>query len=124
MLNLNENFNDNCSLHTAAPRPILERLVNRHRDFTEPLPVRVAMGTYNINGGKHFRSIVYKNVSLSDWIYAHRQNGKRGELGKMVPLATTFILIHPRQTTRATISGSTYTPSASRRWSTSTPRTS
>ena len=82
LLNLNENFNDNCSLHTAAPRPILERLVNRHRDFTEPLPLRVAMGTYNINGGKHFRSIVYKNVSLSDWIYAHRQNGKREELEK------------------------------------------
>ena len=76
--------------HTAAPRPILERLVNRHRDFTEPLPLRVAMGTYNINGGKHFRSIVYKNVSLSDWIYAHRQNGKKGELGKMRPLATMF----------------------------------
>ena len=25
-------------------------------------------GTYNINGGKHFRSVVYKNVSLDDWL--------------------------------------------------------
>ena len=54
--------------------------MNRHKDFTEPLPLRVAMGTYNINGGKHFRSIVYKNVSLSDWIYAHKQNGKKSRV--------------------------------------------
>ena len=26
------------------------------------------MGTYNINGGKHFRSVVYKDVSLDDWL--------------------------------------------------------
>ena len=26
------------------------------------------MGTYNINGGKHFRSVVYKQVSLDDWL--------------------------------------------------------
>jgi phosphatidylinositol-bisphosphatase len=32
------------------------------------LSLRVAIGTYNINGGKHFRSVVYKNVSLDDWL--------------------------------------------------------
>lgn len=30
--------------------------------------MRIAVGTYNVNGGKHFRSVVYKDVSLSDWL--------------------------------------------------------
>ena len=35
----------------------------------------MAVGTYNINGGKHFRSVVYKNVSLDDWLIdPHKQN--------------------------------------------------
>ena len=35
----------------------------------------MAVGTYNINGGKHFRSVVYKNVSLDDWLLdPHKQN--------------------------------------------------
>ena len=39
------------------------------------MPLRVAIGTYNINGGKHFRSVVYKNVSLDDWLLdPHKQN--------------------------------------------------
>ena len=51
----------------------MERLVNRYLDYSETLPLRVACGTYNINGGKHFRSIVYKDVSLSDWLLdAHK----------------------------------------------------
>ena len=28
----------------------------------------MAVGTYNINGGKHFRSVVYKKVTLDDWL--------------------------------------------------------
>ena len=45
-------------------------------NYTKPVPLRVAVGTYNINGGKHFRSIVYKDVSLSDWLLdAHKTNG-------------------------------------------------
>jgi hypothetical protein len=65
----------------AAPRPILEKLVNRHADFTDPLPLRVAVGTYNINGGKHFRSIVYRDVSLSDWLL----DAHKGEGGGLLP---------------------------------------
>ena len=35
----------------------------------------MCVGTYNINGGKHFRSVVYKNVSLDDWLIdPHKQN--------------------------------------------------
>ena len=38
-------------------------------------------GTYNINGGKHFRSVVYKDVSLADWLLdAHRPgNAQKGK---------------------------------------------
>lgn len=32
------------------------------------MQIRIAVGTYNVNGGKHFRSVVYKDVSLSDWL--------------------------------------------------------
>lgn len=37
-------------------------------EYTTPMQIRVAVGTYNVNGGKHFRSVVYKDVSLSDWL--------------------------------------------------------
>ena len=62
-----------------APRPILQKLVRQYVSYTTPLPLRVAVGTYNINGGKHFRSIVYKDVSLSDWLLdAHKAKKTHG----------------------------------------------
>ena len=64
-----------------APKPILETLVATYNDYSKPRPLRVAMGTYNINGGKHFRSIVYKDVSLDDWLLdAHKTTKGSGEL--------------------------------------------
>ena len=64
------------SIPHIAPRPILDKLVRRYRDFTESLPLRVAVGTYNINGGKHFRSIVYRDVSIVDWLDAYKNKGE------------------------------------------------
>jgi phosphatidylinositol-bisphosphatase len=43
-------------------------MCKRHSEFTVPVNIRIAVGTYNVNGGKHFRSVVYKNISLSDWL--------------------------------------------------------
>ena len=64
----------------AAPKPALHSLVKRYLEYTEPVPLRVAIGTYNINGGKHFRSIVFKDVSLSDWLLdAHKLQKESGE---------------------------------------------
>jgi len=51
-----------------APVPLLQSVVKRWSEFTDFIPLRVAVGTYNINGGKHFRSVVYKDVSLDDWL--------------------------------------------------------
>lgn len=63
-----------------APRPALHTLVQRYSDYTEPSPLRVAIGTYNINGGKHFRSIVFKDVSLSDWLLDAHKTDKQSVL--------------------------------------------
>jgi len=43
-------------------------MVKRWEDYTSPKSLRVVVGTYNVNGGKHFRSVVYKDLSLSDWL--------------------------------------------------------
>lgn len=75
----NTDFADRAKLllpqkYFQAPVPLLQSAVKRWQDFITYQPVRVAVGTYNINGGKHFRSIVYKDVSLDDWLLdAHKQ---------------------------------------------------
>lgn len=51
-----------------APTNVLREMCKRSGEFMFPQKVRVAVGTYNVNGGKHFRSVVYKDVSLSDWL--------------------------------------------------------
>lgn len=51
-----------------APTNVLREMCKRSSEFMFPQRVRVAVGTYNVNGGKHFRSVVYKDVSLSDWL--------------------------------------------------------
>ncbi|CAH1403112.1 unnamed protein product [Nezara viridula] len=50
------------------PNNIMSELCDRFFDFAEKMPIRVGIGTYNVNGGKHFRSVVYKDVSLADWL--------------------------------------------------------
>ncbi|XP_018568714.1 synaptojanin-1 [Anoplophora glabripennis] len=51
-----------------APNHVLREMCNRYAEYTEPLPMRIAVGTYNVNGGKHFRSVVFKDIKLSDWL--------------------------------------------------------
>ena len=49
----------------------------------------MAVGTYNINGGKHFRSVVYKDVSLDDWLLDSWRESKDGENHEdVVPLVS------------------------------------
>ena len=52
----------------AAPAPLLHSLCELWPEFTLQQPLRVAVGNYNINGGKHFRSVVFKDVSLESWL--------------------------------------------------------
>ena len=51
----------------ASP-DFLREMCRRLYDFSQPLSLVVAVGTFNVNGGKHFRSIVYKDRSLADWL--------------------------------------------------------
>ncbi|CAG9759926.1 unnamed protein product [Ceutorhynchus assimilis] len=51
-----------------APPHVLREMCKRYAEYTEALQVRVAVGTYNVNGGKHFRSLVFKDIKLSDWL--------------------------------------------------------
>lgn len=52
----------------VAPNHVLREMCKRFSEYTEPISVRIAAGTYNVNGGKHFRSVVFKDIQLSDWL--------------------------------------------------------
>ncbi|KAI8520793.1 Synaptojanin-1 [Branchiostoma belcheri] len=54
------------NLHSSPS--VLMSMVERHEDYTVPETVRVCVGTWNVNGGKHFRSIAYKHQSMTDWL--------------------------------------------------------
>lgn len=43
-------------------------MVNDYPDYTEVEDLRIFVGTWNVNGGKHFRSIAHKHESASDWL--------------------------------------------------------
>ncbi|CAD7089489.1 unnamed protein product [Hermetia illucens] len=54
-----------------APTTVLREMCKRYNEYVKCKEIRVAVGTYNVNGGKHFRSVVYKD-SLSDWLLDSR----------------------------------------------------
>ncbi|XP_022914943.1 synaptojanin-1 [Onthophagus taurus] len=56
-----------------APPHVLREMCNRYIEYTTPMQIRVAVGTYNVNGGKHFRSLVFRDLSLSDWLLDNNQ---------------------------------------------------
>lgn len=51
-----------------APTPVLREMCLRSNEYVAINELRVAVGTYNVNGGKHFRSVIYKDLSLIDWL--------------------------------------------------------
>ncbi|KAI4888785.1 hypothetical protein NFI96_028289 [Prochilodus magdalenae] len=51
----------------ASPRVLLGMCQNHHK-YTRPKKIRVSVGTWNVNGGKQFRSIAYRNQTLNDWL--------------------------------------------------------
>ncbi|XP_070773429.1 synaptojanin-1 [Enoplosus armatus] len=54
-------------LQSASPRVLLGMCQNYHK-YTRPKQIRVCVGTWNVNGGKQFRSIAYRNQTLNDWL--------------------------------------------------------
>ncbi|XP_049806410.1 synaptojanin-1 [Schistocerca nitens] len=51
-----------------APTSVLREMCKRCNEYVFMSTARIAVGTYNVNGGRHFRSVVYKDLSLSDWL--------------------------------------------------------
>ncbi|XP_049324870.1 synaptojanin-1 isoform X3 [Astyanax mexicanus] len=51
----------------ASPRVLLGMCQNHHK-YTKPKKIRVCVGTWNVNGGKQFRSIAFRNQTLNDWL--------------------------------------------------------
>ncbi|XP_076244789.1 synaptojanin isoform X1 [Calliopsis andreniformis] len=51
-----------------APPSVLREMCKRYNEYVTPMNLRVSVGTYNVNGGKHFRSVVYKDTTLFDWL--------------------------------------------------------
>ncbi|OAD59092.1 Synaptojanin-1 [Eufriesea mexicana] len=51
-----------------APPSVLREMCKRYNEYVTTMNLRVSVGTYNVNGGKHFRSVAYKDVSLLDWL--------------------------------------------------------
>ena len=43
-----------------APPALQKSLCERWTQYCSHQPLRVSVGNYNINGGKHFRSVAYK----------------------------------------------------------------
>ena len=57
-----------CLFSSAASLPLRKALCDRWQDFTVKEKLRVCIGTWNVNGGKHVRSIALKNHSMHDWL--------------------------------------------------------
>ena len=119
------------NLILSAPVPLCQSVIKRLDDFSSDETLRVAVGTYNINGGKHFRSVVYKNVSLDDWLIdPHKQNNESRFLflsGNKVLHYTIKLQPLLTLTNRARMGKKNKLTSMQldlRRWSTLTPRTS
>lgn len=52
-------------------------MCDRYLEYTEPVPVKITVGTWNVNGGKHFTSIVYRRSDpLSDWLLDYKAKRK------------------------------------------------
>ncbi|XP_063131777.1 synaptojanin-2 isoform X10 [Rattus norvegicus] len=57
---------DNTAL-LATPR-ILKAMTERQSEFTNFKRIQIAMGTWNVNGGKQFRSNLLGTTELTDWL--------------------------------------------------------
>lgn len=53
---------------TLASPVILRELCDRHLEYTTWSNIRICVGTWNVNGGRHFRSIAHKHQTMHDWL--------------------------------------------------------
>lgn len=55
---------------------VLHEMCNRRDEFTEPMQVKICIATWNVNGGTHFNSLLYKKSDqpLTDWLLDHHKD--------------------------------------------------
>ncbi|XP_078412968.1 LOW QUALITY PROTEIN: synaptojanin-2-like [Cetorhinus maximus] len=59
-----------------TPPGILQAMCERQVEYTNIKGVRISIGTWNVNGGKQFRSNMLSSVELSSWLLdSFKQNG-------------------------------------------------
>ncbi len=73
----------------ASPRVLLGMCQNYHK-YTRPKQIRVCVGTWNVNGGKQFRSIAFRNQTLNDWLLDAPKKAGHPEFQGM----SVFIYLH------------------------------
>lgn len=70
----------------VTPR-ILRAMSERQAEFTNFRRIRIAMGTWNVNGGKQFRSNLLGTAELADWLLDSPQLSgaaePQGECGRL-----------------------------------------
>jgi len=52
----------------TVPSDVMRLMIQSHAEYTHPVSLRVSVGTWNVNGGKHFRSIAFKHEHITDWL--------------------------------------------------------
>ncbi|GIY38362.1 synaptojanin-1 [Caerostris extrusa] len=52
----------------SFPSGFLETFIKHKSEFSYTSNIRVGVATWNVNGGKHFNSIVFKHQSMSEWL--------------------------------------------------------
>nr|CAH8853508.1 unnamed protein product [Trichobilharzia regenti] len=50
------------------PPTLLTNILHRYPEFIQLHNLRIFVGTWNVNGGKHFRSVAHKHESVTDWL--------------------------------------------------------
>ncbi|XP_068000618.1 synaptojanin-1 isoform X4 [Melanerpes formicivorus] len=55
------------SLQSASVK-VLKNMCENFYKYAKPKKIRVCVGTWNVNGGKQFRSIAFRNQTLTDWL--------------------------------------------------------
>ena len=70
--------------------PLQTEVAYRNAAFNAPVPLRVAVGTYNINNGKYFRMPNYEGLTVADWLDCYRELQSENTVAFAV-----FLPLHP-----------------------------
>lgn len=68
-------------------------MCNRYAEYIVPKTARISVGTYNVNGGKHFRSVAYKDLHLSDWLLDSYTMSRSHCKSLLLSISPTYVLI-------------------------------